>query len=79
MLTVQQCAQRACVCESLVRAWLRQGLLPHYRMSAAGGKGGKILVQECDLDGLLASFKVGAPPPPLPKPPPQPPLKHIKL
>lgn len=57
MLSVRECAERACVCESLVRSWLASGQLPHYRLGAKG-KRGKIVVSVEDLDGLLASFKV---------------------
>ena len=83
MLTVKECAARATVCESVVRAWVASGLLSHYRVGASG-KGGKILVEEADLAALLASLKVAAAPPPVAKPPEAAaaraaPLRHLKL
>ena len=90
-LTVAAAAARACVSEDLVRAWVRDGLLPHLRVGAKGRRG-KILIDPLDLDALLASFKVGArpvpaappqAPPPAPSPaPPVPPASaftHLRL
>lgn len=80
MLTVAEAARRACVGETLVRQWLRDGTLPHLRVGAKGSRG-KILIQEEDLDGLLASFKVGVtakPPPPPPPRMPKPVFKHVR-
>ena len=58
MLSVKECAEHATVCESVVRGWITSGLLPHYRLGLPG-KRGKIAVAVEDLDGLMASFKVG--------------------
>lgn len=78
MLTVAECAGRACVCESIVRSWISSGRLPHFRVGAAG-KRGKILVQVEDLDGLMASFKVeGRGVNPSPQPVRQAVLKHLR-
>ncbi|MGL6095149.1 MAG: helix-turn-helix domain-containing protein [Fimbriiglobus sp.] len=76
MLTVKQVAVRACVGESLVRRWVRDGTLPHLRVGARGSRG-KILVLDNDLDELLARFKVGASVP-RPKPVRSTPLKHLR-
>ena len=57
MLTVAEAAVHACVCESMIRQWIKEGTLPHFRFGAAG-KRGKILIQVEDLDGVMASFKV---------------------
>jgi excisionase family DNA binding protein len=57
MLTVAEAAKRATVSEGLIRQWVREGTLPHFRLGAKG-KRGKILIQTEDLDGVLANFKV---------------------
>ncbi len=57
MLTVAEAARHACVCESMIRQWVRDGTLPHYRLGAKG-KRGKIAIAVEDLDGVLAGFKV---------------------
>lgn len=62
MLTVKAAAERACVCESIVRGWCASGQLPHFRLGAKGRRG-KIMILPDDLDGLLAAFKVSSPPP----------------
>ena len=56
MLTVATAALKACVSESLIRLWVKEGTLACYRL---GGKGkrGRILIAVEDLDGVLASFK----------------------
>lgn len=78
MLTVAEAATRASVCESVVRGWIKSGQLPHYRL---GMKRGKIAIAVEDLDGLLASFKVGKKQPePVKAPAPRPSsFKHLKL
>lgn len=81
MLSVKQCAARACVCESLVRGWIAAGRLPHYRLGLPG-KRGKIAVAVEDLDGLLASFRVGVKSPvpeAAPKPVAMPAAAQVKL
>ena len=80
MLTVKEAAERACVSESLVRGWVRDGSLPHFRLGAKGRRG-KIAIAPEDLDGLLASFKVTQPQPaPVKAPAPRKPvLKHLRL
>jgi len=67
VLTIRQAALKACVCESVVRGWVRDGRLAHYRLGGRG-KAGKILIAAEDLDGRLANFKVGARPPPAARP-----------
>ena len=82
MLTVKEAALHACVCESVIRAWVRSGLLPHYRPSASGKPGqGKILIQVEDLDGAMAGFKITKKEPepkvvPAPKPVT---LRHLRM
>ncbi|MBP3958414.1 helix-turn-helix domain-containing protein [Gemmata sp. G18] len=58
MLTVKQAAERAAVSESLIYAWIADGTLPHVRLGRKG-KRGTIRVSVEDLDGALATFKVG--------------------
>ncbi|MFO0847103.1 MAG: helix-turn-helix domain-containing protein [Gemmataceae bacterium] len=80
MLTVRQAAARATVCEGTVRGWLRDGVLPHYRLGAKGRRG-KILIDPADLAAVLAAAKVGPrpPAPPAPAPTRRPVLKHLRL
>jgi excisionase family DNA binding protein len=87
LLTVKEAAARARVSEPIVRGWIRDGLLPHYRLGAKGRRG-KIAVAAEDLDSLLASFRVAAVPTKVtrnattPKPlptSPKPVLKHLRL
>jgi excisionase family DNA binding protein len=79
-LTVAEAARRAGVSESLVYAWCADGTLPHTRVGRKG-KRGHIRITVEDLDGVLASFKVGgrAAPPPTPPAvtPPRP--RHIRM
>lgn len=56
MLSVKEAAAYACVSETVVRGWLKDGLT-HYRLGAKG-KRGKVTIQREDLDAWLASFKV---------------------
>ncbi len=58
MLTVQQAALLAGVSDSLIRIWIADGTLPHYRLGARG-KRGKIAIASDDLDAVLKSCKVG--------------------
>lgn len=81
--SVKEVAGRTGVSEAIVRGWIRDGLLPHYRLGAKGRRG-KIAVAAEDLDSLLASFRVDLKPAPKPavKPSPvsrKPVLKHIRL
>lgn len=76
MLTVLQAAERAGVSEALVRAWVADGSLPHYRLGRKGSRG-KIMIAAADLDGLLSGFKVEASVP-RPKPVKPAPLKHLR-
>lgn len=59
MLSVKSAAARAGVSEGLVRKWVADGTLTHYRLGAKGSRG-KIGIAESDLDALLASLKVAA-------------------
>ncbi|HYH66214.1 MAG TPA: helix-turn-helix domain-containing protein [Urbifossiella sp.] len=75
---MKECAARAGVCESVVRGWVKSGLLPHYRL---GLKRGKIAVAPADLDALVATFRVeGKGPEPVKAPaPPRPTFKHLRF
>ena len=57
MLTVRQVAERANVCERVVRGWVKDGLLHPYRVGSKG-KRGKVLIRDSDLEALLESFRV---------------------
>jgi excisionase family DNA binding protein len=61
-LSVREAADRAGVSEALVRAWVKSGDLPHYRLGRRPGRG-KIAVALADLDAFLATRRVEAPPP----------------
>lgn len=84
MLTIAEAAKHSTVSEGLIRQWIREGTLPHFRL---GGKGkrGSIRIAVEDLDGVLASFKVSeqaSAPPPKPKPKPTPKaatLKYLRM
>lgn len=58
MLTVAEAALRACVSESLIYAWCADGTLPHLRLGRKGRRG-TIRIATEDLDGVLATFRVG--------------------
>ena len=77
MLSVKQRAERAGVSESVVRGWVRSGLLSHYRL---GLRRGKISVAAEDLDALVASFRAEKwQPEPKPTPAPKIAFKHIRF
>lgn len=81
LLTIKEAADRARVSESLVRGWVRDGSLAHFRLGAKGRRG-KIAIAAEDLDGLLASFRVVVVVEPQRKPAQaarQPVLKHLRL
>ena len=79
MLTVAEAALRLHISQKIVRGWIKEGRLVHYRMGAKG-KRGKILIKEEDLDLLLESLKVVANvPKPIRRSPKPIVLKHIKL
>lgn len=78
MMTVRQAAARATVSESVIRAWVASGSLPHYRLGAPN-KRGKIAILPEDLDAFLAGRRVeNAPPPPRVKKP-KPVFRHLKV
>jgi excisionase family DNA binding protein len=77
VLSVKQAAAKACVSPSLIYAWCEDGTLPHVRVGRFG-KRGKILIAIEDLDGVLAAFRVG-PPPPKSRLTPTPRYRHVKL
>ena len=80
-LTIKEAAARARVSETLVRGWVRDGSLPHFRLGAKG-KRGKIAIAPEDLDALMASFRVVAVSVQRPERKPaarQPVLKHLRL
>lgn len=56
MMTVKRAAAYACVCETVVRGWLQDGL-PHFRLGAKGRRG-HVRIARDDLDAWLANFKV---------------------
>lgn len=71
MLTVKQAAQRVGVSVALVYSWVNKKLLPHFRFGA-GEKGGKVMIEEADLEAFVQSRKVGArPEPAAPEPKPR--------
>ena len=72
MLTPKQAAARIGVSDSLIYEWCSSGLLPHYRFGRPGHRG-KILIDEKELDALLAACRQEArPEAEIPQ------LKHIK-
>ena len=79
-MTVRETARRAGVCERVVRGWVAEGRLAHFRLGVAG-KRGKSVVAERDLDARLDSLRAGATARPAaaePAPAP-PPLKHLRM
>ncbi len=85
--SVKDVSARTGASEAIVRGWIRDRLLAHFRLGAKGRRG-KIAIAAEDLDGLLASFRVVAARPnepaneSVPKPVPaarKPALKHLKL
>lgn len=56
MMDVKSAAAYACVSETVLRGWLKDGL-PHFRVGAKGKRGHYRIARE-DLDAWLASFKV---------------------
>ena len=44
MLSVREAAARAAVCETVIRAWVADGTLPHYRLGRKGSRG-KIVIK----------------------------------
>ena len=62
LLTVSQVAERAGVSGGLVRAWVRGGELPHYRLGKRG-KRGRIAIDTVDLELFLRSRRVEIVPP----------------
>lgn len=75
-LTVKQAAKLG-VSESLIRSWIADGLLPHYRVGAKGRRG-RILIDPADLTELLASFRVAGARPAKPAPVKPVRLKHLR-
>jgi excisionase family DNA binding protein len=59
-ITPEEACARGCVSVSLVYAWCKAGILPHYRLGRAG-KRGKIVIDEDDFDGFLEKMKVNGP------------------
>lgn len=82
-LSVTEAAARACVCDTVVRAWVAAGLLPAFRLGMPGCRG-KIMIDPDDLDQCLASFKTTTTPPPVrpagpaPRPTPRPSSPNLK-
>jgi hypothetical protein len=84
VLSVAKAAEHACVCESIIRSWIADGTLPHYRLGKKGTRG-KIVIAVEDLDGVLANFRVEKRKPepvkaPAPKPAPaRSGFRHLRL
>ncbi|MBA4190923.1 MAG: hypothetical protein C0467_23285 [Planctomycetaceae bacterium] len=82
MLSVSEAALHATVCETMIRNWVADRTLPHFRVGSQGRRG-KILISVEDLDQLLANFKVtgqaSKPAPPSQKVPPVDSFHHIRL
>lgn len=58
-LTVKAAAQKASVSKSLIYALVRQNRLKHYRIGVRGK--GKILIDESDLEEMIAACQVKPP------------------
>ncbi len=56
-LSVKQAAERLGVSPSLVYQWCAERRLPHLRLGR-GGRRGKILIEEADIDAFLATARV---------------------
>lgn len=76
MLSPKQAAAVAGVSESLIRAWIANGTLPHYRLGARGR--GKILIEPADLATVIAGFRVAGRQPANPAPVKPVRLKHLR-
>jgi hypothetical protein len=79
-LTVNEAAERASVCPTIVYGWVSARLLPYYRIGSKGARG-KIFIEEPDLAAYLESCRVEAV---LPSPrkmakPAKPLLRHLTL
>ena len=73
MLTPKEAAARIGVSDSMIYEWCSSGRLPHYRFGRPGRRG-KILIEEKELDALLAACRQDA------RPQEEiPPLKHIRI
>jgi excisionase family DNA binding protein len=59
LLTPAQVAARLGVSKALVYQWVEEGRLPAYRLGT-GGRRGRILIDEVDLNAFLATCRSGA-------------------
>lgn len=62
MMSIKQAAAHATVSESIIRAWVASGGLPHYRLGKPGARG-KIAIKLEDLEAFLAGRRVENIPP----------------
>jgi len=72
VLTVKAAAERIGVSESLIYEWCQHGILPHYRFGKPG-KRGKIMLDEKEFDGFIASCRQEGP-----QADDEEPLRHIR-
>ena len=57
LITVRQALALIPIGRSTLYALLDSGQLPHYRVSAAGSRRGRILIARADLEALLAGAR----------------------
>ena len=72
-LSVKQAAERVGVSESMIYQWCHERRLAHLRLGT-GGRRGKILIEEADLDAFVNAQRVEAG-----EASTAPALKHIKI
>jgi len=78
-LTIKEVAEKSGVSETLVRGWIADGSLPHYRLGSKGRRG-TIRIDEIDLEKFLEACRQGERRDAVPPPRPQPvTLKHLRL
>jgi excisionase family DNA binding protein len=77
-LTVKEASIHATVSEGLIRQWIKEGILPHFRL---GGKGkrGSIRIAVEDLERFIANTRVEKKEPEPIKVPARNSFKHLRL
>lgn len=78
MLTVALAAKHATVSEGLIRQWVREGTLPHFRLGGKGSRG-SIRISVEDLDRVIANSRVEKKEPEPAKAPARNSFKHLRL